>query len=72
MRLALALAERDDDHCALVLVDIVAMNDTIETFGEDNIDEDRERSDRVRYEHLDADSTDHAPIDAVVAALRET
>jgi len=28
--------------------------------------------DRVRYEHLDADSTDHAPIDDVVAALRET
>jgi peroxiredoxin len=28
--------------------------------------------DRVRYEHLDADSTDHAPIDAVMKALRET
>jgi peroxiredoxin len=28
--------------------------------------------DRVRYEHLDADSTDHAPIDDVVAALRMT
>jgi peroxiredoxin len=28
--------------------------------------------DRVRYEHLDTDSTDHAPIDEVVAALRET
>ena len=28
--------------------------------------------DRVRYEHLDNDSTDHAEIDAVVAALRET
>lgn len=27
---------------------------------------------RVRYEHLDADSTDHARIDEVVAALRET
>ena len=27
--------------------------------------------DRVRYEHMDADSTDHAPVDAVVAALRE-
>jgi len=27
--------------------------------------------DRVRYEHLDADSTDHAPIEEVVAALRE-
>jgi peroxiredoxin len=26
--------------------------------------------DRVRYEHLDADSTDHARIDDVVAALR--
>jgi peroxiredoxin len=26
--------------------------------------------DRVRYEHLDAESTDHAPMDAVVAALR--
>ena len=24
----------------------------------------------VRYEHLDADSTDHAPLDAVMAALR--
>ena len=28
--------------------------------------------DRVRYEHLDADSTDHADIDEVVAALRES
>ena len=28
--------------------------------------------DRVRYEHLDADSTDHASIEAVVAALRVT
>jgi len=28
--------------------------------------------DRVRYAHVDADSTDHAPIDEVVAALRET
>ena len=27
--------------------------------------------DRIRYEHLDADSTDHAPIDEVVAALRD-
>lgn len=27
--------------------------------------------DRVRYEHLDTDSTDHAPIEEVVAALRE-
>ena len=26
--------------------------------------------DRVRYEHLDADSTDHAPLDEVIAALR--
>ena len=26
--------------------------------------------DRVRYEHMDADSTDHAPVDDVVAALR--
>jgi peroxiredoxin len=26
--------------------------------------------DRVRYEHMDTDSTDHAPIDEVVAALR--
>jgi peroxiredoxin len=26
---------------------------------------------RVRYEHLDADSTDHAPIDEILAALRE-
>ena len=25
--------------------------------------------DRVRYEHLDADSTDHAPLDVVIAAL---
>jgi peroxiredoxin len=28
--------------------------------------------DRVRYEHIDADSTDHASIDDVVAALRDT
>jgi peroxiredoxin len=28
--------------------------------------------DRIRYEHLDADSTDHASIDAVLAALRAT
>lgn len=27
---------------------------------------------RVRYEHLDSDSTDHAEIDEVLAALRET
>jgi Peroxiredoxin len=27
--------------------------------------------DRLRYEHLDADSTDHAPIDEVLAILRE-
>ena len=27
--------------------------------------------DWVRYEHLDADSTDHAPLDEVIAALRE-
>ena len=27
--------------------------------------------DRVRYEHLDADSTDHANLDEVLAALRE-
>jgi peroxiredoxin len=27
---------------------------------------------RVRYEHLDADSTDHAPIDEVLASLRNT
>jgi peroxiredoxin len=27
--------------------------------------------DRVRYEHFDTDSTDHAPIDEVVAALRD-
>ena len=27
--------------------------------------------DRVRYEHLDADSTDHARIEGVMAALRE-
>ncbi|MGZ6929666.1 MAG: AhpC/TSA family protein, partial [Acidimicrobiia bacterium] len=26
--------------------------------------------DRVRYEHLDADSTDHAPLDEVIGALR--
>ena len=34
VRLALAVAERDGDHCALVLVDIVGMRDTIEMFGE--------------------------------------
>lgn len=34
VRLALAVAERDDDHCALVLVDVVGMGDTIETLGE--------------------------------------
>jgi peroxiredoxin len=28
--------------------------------------------DRVRYEHLDADSTDHAPIDEILASLRKT
>jgi peroxiredoxin len=28
--------------------------------------------DRVRYEHMDADSTDHASLDEVMAALRET
>ena len=28
--------------------------------------------DRVRYEHRDADSTDHAPIDEILAALRQT
>jgi peroxiredoxin len=28
--------------------------------------------DRTRYEHLDADSTDHASIDAIVASLRDT
>jgi peroxiredoxin len=28
--------------------------------------------DRVRYEHLDVDSTDHADIDEVLAALRGT
>jgi peroxiredoxin len=28
--------------------------------------------DRILYEHMDADSTDHAPVDEVVAALRET
>jgi peroxiredoxin len=28
--------------------------------------------DRVRYEHIDTDSTDHAPVDEVVAALRDT
>ena len=26
--------------------------------------------DRVRYEHMDADSTDHAPLDEVLTALR--
>ena len=26
----------------------------------------------VRYEHMDADSTDHAPIEEVIAVLRET
>jgi peroxiredoxin len=29
------------------------------------------RGDRVRYEHLDRDSTDHAPVAEVLAALRE-
>jgi peroxiredoxin len=28
--------------------------------------------DRVRYEHMDSDSTDHAPIEQVLAALHET
>ena len=28
--------------------------------------------DRVRYVHIDTDSTDHAPVDDVVAALRDT
>ena len=28
--------------------------------------------DQVRYEHLDADSTDHARIEEVLAALRVT
>jgi peroxiredoxin len=28
--------------------------------------------DRVRYEHLDRDSTDHAPVPEVLAALRDT
>jgi peroxiredoxin len=28
--------------------------------------------DRVRYEHIDADSTDHAHLDEVMASLRET
>jgi peroxiredoxin len=27
--------------------------------------------DRVRYEHLDADSTDHAPIDEIMASLQQ-
>lgn len=27
--------------------------------------------DRVRYEHVDRDSTDHAPFDEIVTALRE-
>jgi peroxiredoxin len=27
--------------------------------------------DKVRYEHVDRDSTDHAPFDEIVAALRE-
>jgi peroxiredoxin len=27
--------------------------------------------DEVRYEHVDADSSDHAPVDAVIAALPE-
>jgi peroxiredoxin len=27
---------------------------------------------RVRYEHMDRDSTDHAPVDEVVTALRDT
>jgi peroxiredoxin len=29
------------------------------------------RGDRVRYEHTDRDSTDHAPVAEVLAALRE-
>jgi peroxiredoxin len=28
--------------------------------------------DRVGYEHMDADSTDHAPLDEVLASLRST
>ena len=28
--------------------------------------------DRVRYEHMDADSTDHAPVEDVLAALRDS
>jgi peroxiredoxin len=28
--------------------------------------------DRIRYEYMDADSTDHAPIEEVIAVLRET
>jgi len=28
--------------------------------------------DRVRYEHIDTDSTDHAPVEDVVAVLRDT
>ena len=28
--------------------------------------------DRVRYSHIDSDSTDHASVDEVVAALRDT
>ena len=27
--------------------------------------------DRVRFEHLDVDSTDHAPIEEVMATLRD-
>ena len=27
--------------------------------------------DRIRYEHMDADSTDHAPVDDVIASLRQ-
>ncbi len=27
--------------------------------------------DRIRYEHFDADSTDHAPLDAILASLRQ-
>jgi peroxiredoxin len=26
---------------------------------------------RIRYEHLDADSTDHAPLDGILASLRQ-
>jgi peroxiredoxin len=27
--------------------------------------------DRIHYEHLDADSTDHAPVDAIIASVRQ-